>query len=89
MIKVKIPKVVVINIGPVPSYTGDFPSPFPVMWYVAKDVGELLKIYYPPQEIRKWIAEAAKYHEIPYLLLAVILQQENGPKLCSEVFAVR
>jgi hypothetical protein len=29
--------------------------------------------------IRQWVKEAADYHGIPHLLLAVILQQENGP----------
>ena len=29
--------------------------------------------------VREWVKDAAEYHGIPHLLLAVILQQENGP----------
>jgi LysM repeat protein len=70
---------VTIAIGEIPSYHGDFPSPFPLMWYVPDNAKEILKIHYEPKEIRKWVSDAAKYHEIPYLLLATILQQENCP----------
>jgi LysM repeat protein len=70
---------VTIAIGEIPSYHGDFPSPFPLMWYVPDNAKEILKIHYEPKEIRKWVSDAAKFHEIPYLLLATILQQENCP----------
>jgi hypothetical protein len=38
-----------------------------------------LRLYVPDKEIRQWIKQAAEYHGIPHVLLAVILQQENGP----------
>ncbi|MEQ9667686.1 DUF4280 domain-containing protein [Coleofasciculus sp. G2-EDA-02] len=62
------------------SYTGDLPSPLQVMWY-AREGNELLKSYYPDSEIRSWIRDAADYHGIPHVLMAVILQQENAPSV--------
>src|SRR5262245_204004 len=69
----------IANLGPIPSYTGPFPSPLPVMWYVPSDIGELFKVWFPPSEIRGWVRDAAAYHDVPYELAAAILQQENGP----------
>jgi len=63
----------------VPSYTGELPSPLQVMWYVP-ETKELLKTSFSDTEIRLWVKQAAAYHGIPHILLAVILQQENGPK---------
>lgn len=60
------------------SYSGDLPSPLQVMWYAPKG-NELTKISISDTEIRLWIKQAAAYHGIPHILLAVILQQENGP----------
>jgi hypothetical protein len=65
--------------GKIPSYTGSFPAPLPVMWYVPANAGEVLKVWFPPSEIRGWVREAAAYHDVPHELAAVILQQENGP----------
>ena len=48
------------------------------MWYVPEN-NEIFKIWYSPSEIRSWVKNAADYHGIPQELLAVILQQENGP----------
>lgn len=62
----------------VPSYTGDLPSPLQIMWY-APEGNEALRTEFSDSEIRGWIRDAAKYHGIPHILLAVILQQENGP----------
>lgn len=60
------------------SYHGPFVSPLPVMWY-APENDELLKAWFPAQEIRIWIKKAAKYQDVPHCMLAVILQQENAP----------
>ncbi len=62
----------------VPSYTGELPSPLQIMWYVPK-TKELLKTSFSDTEIRVWIKQAAAYHGVPHILLALILQQENGP----------
>jgi hypothetical protein len=67
------------GLGTVPSYTGPFPSPLPVMWYVPANAKELFKIHFPASEIRGWVRDAAAYHDVPHALAAVILQQENGP----------
>jgi hypothetical protein len=61
------------------SYTGELPSPLQVMWYAPKG-NELLKIKFSDTEIRQWIKQAAVYHGVPHILLATIIQQENGPK---------
>jgi hypothetical protein len=50
------------------------------MWYVPSNVKELIKVWYPPSEIRGWVRAAAAYHDVPYELAAAILQQENSPK---------
>jgi hypothetical protein len=71
------------GLGPVPSYTGEFPSPLRLMFYVPKDMNELFKFQYPASEIRSWVRQASNYHEVPYELAAVILQQENGPNATS------
>ncbi len=62
----------------IPGYSGELPSPLQVMWYVPK-TKELLKASFSDTEIRLWIKQAAAYHGIPHIILAVILQQENGP----------
>lgn len=62
----------------VQSYSGSFPSPLPLMNYVP-ETGELLKVYYPASEIRGWVQDATEYQQIPHVMLATILQQENGP----------
>ncbi len=62
----------------VPSYTGELPSPLQILWYAPKS-NEVLRNEFSDAEIRGWIREAANYHGIPHILLAVILQQENGP----------
>jgi hypothetical protein len=66
------------SIENIPNYNGDFPSPFPLMWY-APENDEILKTYFSPQEIRKWVNDACIYHGIPYVILAAILQNENVP----------
>lgn len=66
------------DVGNIPSYTGEFPSPLQVMWYMPEN-DEIMKGYYPDSEIRTWIKDAADYHGVPHEMLAVILQQENSP----------
>ena len=68
-----------IGYDDIPSYRGELPSPLQIMWYVPK-TKELLKASFSDSEIRVWIKQAAEYYGIPHILLAVILQQENGPK---------
>lgn len=68
------------GLGPIPSYKGDFPSPLPLMWYVPKDAKEAFTLYFPPSTIRSWVRQASAYHDVPYELTAVILQQENAPE---------
>lgn len=69
----------IVGLGTIPSYTGDFPSPLQVMWYTPSG-SEPLRVTVPDSEIRSWIKQAAEYHRIPHVLLAVILQQENSPR---------
>lgn len=71
-------KTVIAGLGKIASYKGDFPSPLQVMWYVP-EVREIFKLKISDTEIRRWIKSAAVYHGIPHVLLAIILQQENGP----------
>jgi len=72
-------KTTISGLGPIASYKGDFPSPLQVMWYTPGG-DEPLRLTVPDSEIRGWIRQAAEYHRIPHVLLAVILQQENSPK---------
>jgi hypothetical protein len=69
-------KIVGDGVGAIQSYTGELPSPFMLAMLVPKE-GVAKKA--TPSEIRGWAKAAAEYHEIPYEMLAVILQQENGP----------
>ena len=71
-------KTIVAGLPRIPSYRGEFPSPLQAMWYVPEK-SELLKLKIPDKEIRRWIKNASVYHGIPHVLLALILQQENGP----------
>lgn len=71
-------KSYIMGLGAIKSYTGNFPSPLQVMWFVP-ETNEISRAHIPDSEIRKWVKDAAKYHGIPHILLAVILQQENGP----------
>jgi len=69
----------IVGFNNVRSYSGNLPSPFPLMWYVP-EANEAFKVYFPASEIRSWLRSAAEYHGIPHILLAVIIQQENWPK---------
>ncbi len=71
-------KSYIVGLGAIKGYTGNFPSPLQAMWYVPEN-NELAKPQISDAEIRKWVKDAANYHGIPHILLAVILQQENGP----------
>jgi hypothetical protein len=66
------------GLSDIASYTGDFPSPLQIMHYTP-ETNEIFKMHIPDSEIRSWIKDAAEYHGIPHVMLAVILQQENGP----------
>ncbi len=68
----------ILGISDIRSYTGDFPSPFQILRYVPEEK-EFNKYFYPDKEIRTWIKDAAEYHGIPHVMLAIILQQENAP----------
>ena len=78
----------------IPSYIGNLPSPFPYIvlreYQRIKVFGVHLDAspvsvkridgyVVSSRTVRQWVKEAADYHGIPYLMLAVILQQENGP----------
>lgn len=71
-------KAILPHQGEIESYTGELPSPLQLMWYVPEN-DEVLKLHYPDSEIRSWVKDASEYHGIPHEMLAVILQQENGP----------
>ncbi len=71
-------KTVIAGLPKIPSYEGEFPSPLQYMWYVPER-SEVFKLEISDTEIRRWIKKAAAYHGIPQVLLAIILQQENGP----------
>ncbi len=73
-----IEKTAISGLGNIPSYSGGLPSPLQVMFYTPAE-GEPSRPFIPDKEIRQWIREAAEYHGIPHILLAVILQQENVP----------
>ncbi len=68
----------VAGLKPIASYTGNLPSPLQVMWYVPED-SERGQTFWPDSQIRGWIRDAAQFHGIPHVMLALILQQENGP----------
>lgn len=70
----------ITGLGSVPSFTGAFPSPLRLMWYVPKNASEVFRIRYSASEIRGWIRQAAEYHDVPLELTATILQQENSPR---------
>ncbi|MEG7363442.1 hypothetical protein [Pseudomonas citronellolis] len=72
----------------IPSYRGDLPSPLQIIWYAPKGE-DLLRTRFSDTEIRSWIKDAAHYHGIPHLLLAVILQQENGPGASTTLQALQ
>jgi hypothetical protein len=65
------------GVSPISSYSGDLPSPYPLYWYATGTGNGPIKI--DAMTIRAWTKEASKYHGVPYLLSALILQQENGP----------
>jgi hypothetical protein len=67
------------GLGEITSYKGEFPSPLQVMWYVP-DNEHVFNVKISDTEIRQWIKNAAAYQKIPHILLAIILQQENGPR---------
>jgi hypothetical protein len=67
-------KIVGEGVGPIQSYTGELPSPFSVVYK-----NEWFRYVITDSEIRGWVKDAANYHEVPYEMLAVILQQENSP----------
>ena len=71
----------IIGLGEIKNYTGDFPSPFQIMNYTpsSKEEPFLHQVFVPDKTIRKWIKDAAEYHEIPLEMISVILQQENAP----------
>lgn len=62
----------------VQNYTGSFPAPLPVMNYLPES-DELFKPWYPASEIRGWVQDASEYQQVPQIMLATILQQENVP----------
>ncbi len=70
----------ITGLGPIQSYTGEFPAPMRLMWYHPRHLGELVKPYYPASEIRGWVRDAAEYMDVPLVLAATILQQENSPR---------
>ncbi len=61
----------------IPSYKGDLKSPINFYWRypTSKDAN-----FRPSASVvRSWAKDACKYHKIPYILLALILQNENNP----------
>jgi len=72
-------KIVGNEVKPIKSYTGDLPSP--LLLLIPKANAKISTI--PHSEIRRWVKEAAEYHEVPYEMLAVILQQENAPNVST------
>ena len=60
------------------SYSGDFPSPLQAMNYTWGR-NDIARFWFPDQEIRGWVKDAARYHGIPNSMLSVILQQEKSP----------
>ncbi|WP_437943690.1 hypothetical protein WMF27_46275 [Sorangium sp. So ce281] len=65
------------GLGAIPSYSGEIPSPFGVVWAAPSDVEEIFVI--TNTRLRSWVREASAYNGVPHELAAVILQQENGP----------
>lgn len=68
----------IVGVATIGSFAGAIPSPLKLLWYVPGQ-GDGFKMTISDTELRKWVREAAAYQGIPHLLLAVILQQENGP----------
>jgi len=76
-------KIVGEEVKPIGGYTGALRAP-----------GLLFKMDESPRRIdartiensrriRRWAREAAAYHEIPYVMLAVLLEQENGQNVSA------
>ena len=55
----------------VPSYTGALKSPLQITSIDVNNKGS--------KSFRGWVKDAAEYHKIPHVLLALILQNENNP----------
>lgn len=70
------------DLGFIPSYLGEFPSPLPLMWYAPtqKELENTItnkNFKIPASTIRGWVKDASTYHNIPQELLAALLQNEN------------
>lgn len=70
------------KLGSTPSYSGEFPSPLPLMWYAPteKELTNAIKnrnFEIPANTIRGWVKDASTYHTVPHELLAALLQNEN------------
>jgi hypothetical protein len=67
------------EVKPIGGYTGALRAP----GLLFKQTGSSTETFNPQELensklIRRWAREASAYHEIPYVMLAAILEQENG-----------
>ena len=69
-------KIVGDEVKPIQSYTGKLVSPLSVNKPFGNPINPTT--LENSKNIRRWAKEASEYHEIPYEILAVLLQQENA-----------
>jgi hypothetical protein len=70
----------ITGLGPIQSFTGAFPAPLQWMLYLPRNSGEVCQLFFSASRIRGWVRDAAKYLDVPHVLAATILQQENNPR---------
>jgi hypothetical protein len=70
----------ITGLGPIQSFTGPFPAPIQMMLYFPRNSGEVCQLFFAASRVRGWVRDAAKYLDVPHVLAATILQQENNPR---------
>lgn len=71
-------RTTVKGLASIPPYTDGLPSPLKLWWYVP-ELNEAFDPLIKDQTVRSWVRDAASYQDVPLEIMAVILQQENGP----------
>lgn len=70
-------KVTFVDEDKVPSYSGEIKSPLKIVFTSPRNDNNNIPI--TDSQIRNWVRNSCEYHKIPYVLLALILQNENYP----------
>ena len=77
----------IVGLERVPSYTGELP-----VWRRALDLSlnphvAIFQAMPSSKAVRSWVREAAIYHDVPHVLLALVLQEENKPNVPEWILA--